>query len=44
MRVTNDGIFDTPVFNYTREFRFLWEEVTIPVVYGDNHPSEWEWE
>jgi small-conductance mechanosensitive channel len=31
--VTNDKIFDTPVFNYTREFPYLWEEITVPVGY-----------
>ncbi|HVX86217.1 MAG TPA: mechanosensitive ion channel family protein [Phycisphaerae bacterium] len=31
--VTNAKIFDEPVFNYTREFPFLWEELMIPVGY-----------
>jgi small-conductance mechanosensitive channel len=31
--VTNDKVFDEPIYNYTREFRFLWEEITIPVSY-----------
>jgi small-conductance mechanosensitive channel len=35
VRVTNDKIFDTPVYNYTRDFQFLWEEVMVPVAYGD---------
>jgi small-conductance mechanosensitive channel len=34
IRVTNDKIFDTPVYNYTREFPFMWEELTLPVKYG----------
>lgn len=34
--ITNDKIFDTPVYNYTREFPFIWEELTIPVSYRDN--------
>jgi small-conductance mechanosensitive channel len=34
--VTNDKIFDAPVFNYTREFPYLWEELTLPVSYGDD--------
>jgi len=29
--VTNDKIFDTPVYNYTRDFPFLWEEMRLPV-------------
>jgi small-conductance mechanosensitive channel len=33
VRVTNDKIFDTPVYNYTREFPFLFEEIHIPIRY-----------
>jgi small-conductance mechanosensitive channel len=33
VRVTNDKIFDTPVYNYTREFPYLWEEIHIPIRY-----------
>jgi small-conductance mechanosensitive channel len=33
VRVTNDKIFDTPVYNYTREFPYLWEEIHIPIKY-----------
>lgn len=31
--ITNDKIFETPVYNYTREFPFLWEEMHIPISY-----------
>ena len=31
--VTNDKVFDEPVYNYTREFPFMWEEVTVPIPY-----------
>jgi small-conductance mechanosensitive channel len=31
--VTNDKVFDTPIFNFTREFPFLWEELSIPISY-----------
>jgi len=31
--VTNAKIFDDPVFNYTRDFPFIWEEMRIPVSY-----------
>jgi small-conductance mechanosensitive channel len=36
VRVTNDKVFDTPIYNYTREFPFLWDEITIPVRYQDD--------
>jgi small-conductance mechanosensitive channel len=32
--VTNDKIFDNPVYNYTREFPYLWDEIMIPIKYG----------
>ena len=31
--VTNSTIFDEPVFNYTRDFPFIWEEIHIPITY-----------
>jgi small-conductance mechanosensitive channel len=31
--VTNDTIFNQPVYNYTREFPYIWEELRIPVPY-----------
>ncbi|MDB4886278.1 MAG: MscS Mechanosensitive ion channel [Gemmatimonadetes bacterium] len=36
IRVTNDKIFDTPVYNYTREFPFMWEELAVGIRYGDD--------
>jgi small-conductance mechanosensitive channel len=35
--ITNDKIFDTPVYNYTREFPYVWEEIRIPV----KHDADW---
>jgi small-conductance mechanosensitive channel len=32
--VTNDKIFDEPVFNYTRDFPFIWEELRVPIPYS----------
>jgi small-conductance mechanosensitive channel len=34
--VTNAKIFDEPVYNYTRDFPYLWEEIHIPVSYKDD--------
>ncbi|MBA3459000.1 MAG: mechanosensitive ion channel [Deltaproteobacteria bacterium] len=31
--VSNARVFDEPVFNYTREFAFIWEEIVIPIGY-----------
>ncbi|WP_432485546.1 mechanosensitive ion channel family protein [Kineococcus esterisolvens] len=32
--VTNGVVFDEPVYNYTREFPYLWEEIALPVPYA----------
>ena len=37
--VTNDRIFDEAVYNYTREFPFLWEELRVPVPYTADHAA-----
>jgi len=29
--VTNDKVFDCPVYNYTHEFAYLWDEMSFPV-------------
>jgi small-conductance mechanosensitive channel len=34
--VANGEIFKTPVFNYTRDFPYIWEEITIPISYKDD--------
>ena len=31
--VNNSKIFEEPVYNYTRDFPYLWEEISIPVPY-----------
>jgi small-conductance mechanosensitive channel len=31
--VTNDKVFDEPIYNFTREFPFMWEEIKIPIGY-----------
>ncbi|QYE33476.1 mechanosensitive ion channel family protein (plasmid) [Polymorphobacter sp. PAMC 29334] len=32
--VSNAKIFAEPVFNYTRDFPFIWEEMVIPITYA----------
>lgn len=34
VRVTNANIFDDPVYNYSREFPYIWEEMRIPLPYS----------
>jgi len=38
VRVANSFVFKEAVFNYSADFPFLWDEITVPVRYG----SDWE--
>lgn len=35
--VANSYVFKEPVFNYSSDFPFLWDEITVPVKYGSDH-------
>jgi small-conductance mechanosensitive channel len=35
--VTNDKVFDEPVYNYTREFPYIWDEINLPIAYDDDY-------
>jgi small-conductance mechanosensitive channel len=35
--VSNARIFDEPVYNYTLDFQYLWEEMIIPIPYAADH-------
>ncbi len=37
VRVANSFVFKEPVFNYSAEFPFLWDEIMIPIKYGTNY-------
>ena len=37
--VSNAKIFDEPVFNYTREFPYIWEEMAVPIAYRDDRAA-----
>jgi small-conductance mechanosensitive channel len=34
VRIANSFVFKEPVFNYTGDFPFLWDEITVPIKYG----------
>jgi small-conductance mechanosensitive channel len=34
--ITNDKIFEEPVFNSTRDFPFIWDEIVIPITYASD--------
>jgi len=35
--IANSFVFKEPVFNYSGEFPFLWDEIKIPIQYGSNY-------
>jgi small-conductance mechanosensitive channel len=35
--VSNAKVFDDPVYNYSRQFRYLWDEMHVPVPYGSDY-------
>lgn len=37
VRIANSFVFKEPVFNYSADFPFLWDEVKIPVKYGSDY-------
>lgn len=37
VRVANSFVFKEPVFNYSGDFPFLWDEIKVPVQYGSNY-------
>lgn len=36
VRVANSFVFKEPVFNYSSDFPFLWDEIKVPVRYGSD--------
>jgi small-conductance mechanosensitive channel len=32
--VSNAKVFEDPIYNYTRDFPYIWDEITVPVRYG----------
>ncbi len=36
VRIANSFVFKEPVFNYSGDFPFLWDEIVLPVKYGCN--------
>ncbi len=37
VRIANSFVFKEPVFNYSTDFPFLWDEITVPVKYGSDY-------
>jgi small-conductance mechanosensitive channel len=37
VRIANSLVFRDPVYNYSEQISFIWDEITIPVRYGSDH-------
>ncbi|MEO6290449.1 MAG: mechanosensitive ion channel domain-containing protein [Ginsengibacter sp.] len=40
--IANSFVFKEPVFNYSGDFPFLWDEIKIPIQYGSNYEKTHE--
>lgn len=38
VRIANSMVFKEPVFNYSADFPFVWDEIKLPVRYGSDWP------
>jgi small-conductance mechanosensitive channel len=37
--VTNDKVFDEPVYNYTHEFPYIWDEISVPIQFHNDYDT-----
>lgn len=37
VRITNSFVCQGPVYNYSADFPFVWDEITVPIKYGGDH-------
>jgi small-conductance mechanosensitive channel len=37
VRIANSFVFKEPVFNYSGDFPFVWDEIAVPIKYGSDH-------
>ncbi|MEP7205991.1 MAG: mechanosensitive ion channel domain-containing protein [Casimicrobiaceae bacterium] len=37
VRVANSFVFKEPVYNYSSDFPFLWDEIVVPIKYGSDY-------
>lgn len=36
VRISNSAVFKDPIFNYSGDFEFLWDEIKVPIKYGSD--------
>ncbi len=39
VRLANSFVFKEPVYNYSADFKFLWDEITLPVKFGSDYDA-----
>jgi len=37
VRISNSFVFKEPVYNYSADFPFLWDEIMVPIKYGSDY-------
>lgn len=37
VRVANSFVFKAPVFNYSGDFPYVWDEISLPITFNSNH-------
>ncbi len=37
VRIANNFVFKGPVYNYSADFPFLWDEIKVPIKYGSDY-------
>jgi len=37
VRIANSFVFKEPVYNYSADFPFVWDEIVLPIKYGCDH-------
>lgn len=36
LQIPNSQVFGTPIFNYTQNFSYIWDEIKLPITYASN--------
>lgn len=39
VQIPNSQVFGTPIFNYTQNFSYIWDEITIVITYASDYQS-----
>lgn len=42
VRIANSFVFKEPVYNYSADFPFVWDDIDVPIKYGSDHNLAWK--